>query len=117
MKPIEMINLVEGKHEFVDRWKQNCLKRQIEEDKWIESLRSKGVKAAHPDDGHVDRENNVIRMAYPDFNDGLEVGCLMALGGRNEFRIVKIVDKIEETSIFGPLFESWKFEEIKETTQ
>ena len=115
MKPIEMISLVSGKHEFVDRFIRGCLKRQIEEDKWIEDLRNRGIKAAHPDDGHVDRKNNTINFAYPDFNDGLEQGCLVALGSPRKYRIIKLVKHLKEECFLGVIYErKWKFENSEE---
>jgi hypothetical protein len=48
--------------------------------RWIEELRFRGVKAAHPDDGWVLRESNEVTLTYPQFNDGLCVGDLLALG-------------------------------------
>lgn len=47
---------------------------------WIAELRAKGVKAAHPDDGWVDREASVLTLVYPQFNDGVSPGDLVALG-------------------------------------
>jgi hypothetical protein len=47
---------------------------------WITGLRIFGVKAARPDDGWVDRLANRLKMEYPDFDDGLQVGDLLALG-------------------------------------
>jgi hypothetical protein len=50
------------------------------ERQWIAGLREQGVKAAHPDDGWVNRDEHKIHLAYPQFDDGLEVGDLLALG-------------------------------------
>jgi len=59
---------------------------------WIAKLRSDGVKMARPDDGWVDRENDVIRgpHCYPDFDDGVAVGDLVALGRPESYRLVRV---------------------------
>lgn len=89
---------------------------QGEHDKWIASLRAQGVKAAHPDDGWVDRKANTIQFAYCQFNDGAKAGDLMALGwpqgrcARPQHRIVRLIE-----SVRAPLFPAnsrWKFEEV-----
>lgn len=60
---------------------------------WIAQLRADGVKAAHPDDGWVDREKNAVSLCYPQFNDGLDIGDRLALGWPwHNTRIVRIVD-------------------------
>lgn len=53
-----------------------------EQSEWIANLRANGVKAAHPDDGWVDRDRSPqrVHLEYPQFNDGLDVGDLLALG-------------------------------------
>src|SRR4051812_15076789 len=48
--------------------------------RWVESLRYQGIKAAHPDDGWVNRRESKVHLAYPDFDDGLDRGDLLALG-------------------------------------
>lgn len=51
-----------------------------EEAQWVAELRAGGVKASHPNDGWVDRAAYKVHLCYPQFNDGLEVGDLLALG-------------------------------------
>jgi hypothetical protein len=51
-----------------------------QEREWVEHLRARGVKAAHPDDGWVDRQKNTVQFAYPHFNDRPSVGDVIALG-------------------------------------
>lgn len=66
------------------------------EREWIAGLRAQGVKAAHPDDGWVDRERNLVHLAYPQFNDGLGVGDLLALGWSDDrMRIVRVMGTSE----------------------
>jgi hypothetical protein len=81
---------------------------------WIEDLRGQGIKAAHPDDGWVDRQRNTIHLAYPQFNDGLAVGELLALGWPGDaMRVVRIVGSSENrfaVDYDGPWY--WHFEEV-----
>ena len=86
-----------------------------EKAEWIADLRRRGVKAAHPDDGWVDREAGTIHLCYPLFNDGLSVGDLLALGyPGNKTRIVRVVEAIMASPILidwprGKPFR-WRFE-------
>lgn len=66
-----------------------------EEATWIATLRSLGIKAAHPDDGWVDREENYVVFAYPYFNDEPQVGDLIVLGYlfNNGNRVVQVTKK------------------------
>lgn len=84
--------------------------RQMESERqaWIADLRAQGVKAAHPDDGWVERETNKVHLCYPDFNDGLEVGDLLALGWSwADTRIVRITDT--STILLAPSINPWYF--------
>lgn len=60
-------------------------------------LRAQGVKAAHPDDGWVDRQCNSVQFVYPAFDDGVQVGDLIALGwpwpGYRLVRVIGIQDR------------------------
>jgi hypothetical protein len=58
---------------------------------WVAELRAQGVKAAHPDDGWVKRDRNTVHLCYPQFDDGLRAGDLLALGRPAEYRIVRVV--------------------------
>lgn len=106
MKPIEMIPLARGRGDLVAAWADACISSQHQLDKWIASLRGDGIKAAHPDDGWVDRQNNTVHFAYPDFDDGVEVGDRIALGWPDEWRIVKVVGVKE--GLFGN--DRWVFD-------
>ncbi len=57
-------------------------REQAEQKKiWIEKLRNKRVIASHPNDGWVDRDNQIFSLAYPHFQDqALMVGDKVALG-------------------------------------
>lgn len=99
-----MVPLASGEPRLVARWAEICTKAQRQEDEWIEQLRSKGVKAAHPDDGWVDRVNNTIHFAYPQFDDGAGAGDKIALGWPDEYRIVTIIGEAN-----GLILERWRF--------
>jgi hypothetical protein len=80
--------------------------REMEEEEtvWIAKLRAEGVKAAHPDDGWVDRKGNTVHFAYPQFNDGAGVGDRIALGNAEEYRIVTLTGQAGSV-----LFNRWTF--------
>lgn len=81
--------------EFVHTWNEVGKSMEEEEKQWITELRSQGVKASHPDDGWVDRENNTVLLQYPQFNDGVKIGDTIALGWSwHKTRLVKVVDII-----------------------
>lgn len=67
-----------------------------DEREWIEVLRAAGVKAAHPDDGWVKRDESKVHLCYPQFDDGLSEGDLLALGWHfAETRIVRVTGRSE----------------------
>lgn len=72
---------------------------------WVEHLRRCGLKAAHPDDGWVDREANTLRFSYPQFYDNPQVGDLIALGSHTDrgWRVVRLTAKDEPGPIWAPL--------------
>jgi len=81
--------------EFVATWNNVVEEQRIKETKWVEDLRSQGVKAAHPDDGWVNRKEDSVLLCYPQFNDGVEVGDTIALGWAwDDTRLVKVTDII-----------------------
>lgn len=79
-----------GGAEFVDRWRQSCNEGEQRESRWVAGLRSMGIKAAHPDDGWVDREKNSVNFCYPQFNDGVKEGDQIALGWPERWRVVTV---------------------------
>lgn len=85
-----------------------------EQAQWIADLRAQGVKAAHPDDGWVNREQNQLHFCYPQFNDGAAIGDVVALGwpkwsdNISRTRLVRITRRVVST--FG--IEWWKFEPV-----
>ena len=71
--------------------------RDIEEKtrELISELREKGVKALHPNDGWIDRENKIAQFCYPRFNDGVNIGDKIALGDYRSHTIVEVYDIVE----------------------
>jgi hypothetical protein len=76
--------------DFVIEYANICRQMQEKKREWIEILRSDGVKAAHPDDGWVNREENKVHLTYPQFNDGVGIGDRIALGTPTKWRIVEV---------------------------
>lgn len=103
-----MKNLVSGDAAFVALWHEICDEDDRLEREWISGLRAAGVKAAHPDDGWVDRRANTVCFVYPQFNDGARVGDLVALGYHfTATRIVRLTG--HHQSLLGT--GRWSFEE------
>jgi hypothetical protein len=66
------------------------------------ALQKLGVKAEHPDDGWVDRQNNKVHLSYPRFDHGPCVGDLIALGSPWEgYRLCEVTD------LTGGVFMRW----------
>jgi len=109
MRPIEMKKLLgpTSNLEFQKDWYDVCEREQREQDEWILKLIEDGIKAAHPDDGWNDRDNNEIHFAYPRFiHPLLQIGNLVALGRPEKFHIVKLTSK---KIGFGDMI-YWKYE-------
>lgn len=82
---------------------------------WIQMLREKGIVASHPDDGWVDRKENTAQMVYPHFNDGIEIGSLIALGRVDKWRVVRVVDIIQ-SELFKET-KRYKFVDVEEENE
>lgn len=108
----DLMRGVSGQHKFVAMFGSIAATMEQQQDEWIASLRAAGVKAAHPDDGWVNRKDNYVQFAYPQFNDGVKAGDLIALGWprwgdkKPKHRIVRLVEF--RPARFGD--GSWKFE-------
>ena len=94
-------------------WAEICTKQHKTQLDWIADLRTHGIKAAHPDDGWVDREKNYVSFTYPQFFDGLNDGDFIALGWPDKYRIVRVT-KFSESDRYvkfgGPLMRGAYFE-------
>lgn len=114
---MELRNCVSGEVKFVALWQQLCDEQDTDRRKWVESLRTAGFKAAHPNDGWVNRQNDEVYFAYPQFNDGAGEGDAVMLGwasDKKSWRPVRLIGK-RVTTIGGMVW--WRFEDIpKEET-
>jgi hypothetical protein len=97
-------------NEFVESLAKHYLESKQKEKEWIESLIEQGYKAAHPDDGWVNREENYVQFSYADFNLNPQVGDLVALGRYDGFRTVRITE-IKDTG-WGRLRFKYYFEKV-----
>ena len=59
--------------------------------KWIDNLQQRGICAAHPDDGWVNRNTNEVIMTYPYFCKNLKVNDIIVLGDYRKYRVVRII--------------------------
>lgn len=106
---------VRGDPKFISLWNQICQEREDEERLWIADLRSKGFKAAHPNDGWVNRETNEVFFSYPQFNDGADIGDLVMLGWpwkNGNHRPIRLTGK--SVSVLGNMT-YWTFEDVDST--
>ena len=63
---------------------------------WCKDLRHRGIKAAMPNDGWVNREEMTLIFTYPYFNDGAFIGDKVALGsGVKDEIIVVLTSKVK----------------------
>jgi hypothetical protein len=83
---------VQGDPALVASYQEIVKEYTLAERAWIADLRQRGVKAAHPDDGWVDRTHSTLFLCYPQFNDGVGVGDIVALGTPGRTRYVKLTD-------------------------
>ncbi|MFW5962178.1 MAG: hypothetical protein ACOCQR_01005 [bacterium] len=91
---LNLINNFKGSPKAEALWASLCVNAYDRERAWIKMLLKKGVKAAHPDDGWVNRKDDYVNFAYPQFNMGVEEGDLIALGWSSKntgYRIVEVV--------------------------
>ena len=91
---MELRNCVSGEAKFVARWHQICDEQDADQRKWVDRLRATGFKAAHPNDGWVNRQDNEVHFAYPHFNAGAAIGDLVMLGwpwDKKSWRPVRLI--------------------------
>lgn len=104
---------VRGVRSVVELWKKIGDDMRTEEQKWIADLRSIGIKAAHPDDGWIERKksehHDFVQFCYPQFDDGVAVGDKIALGWPDRYR-VRVVQRIRDD---GFIFKTKKYQVVK----
>lgn len=111
--------LVRAPDGFRATWNQICDDMAREKRDWIARLRAQGYKAAHPNDGWVDRERNIITFCYPHFDDGAKSGDLMMLGWASEnpltrwWRPIRLIDDVSRSGLIGA--KRFTFEDAEET--
>lgn len=103
----QMKDCASGDSEHLLSWYNQIDESRRLEEEWINSLKEEGFKAAHPNDGWVDRKNNTVILTYPYFNSGINIGDKVMLGSSYSYivsgvpsqnkpvRITKIDDKIK----------------------
>lgn len=85
--------VVEGPLELCESYKKIDEEESKKEIEFVRKLRELGIRAAHPDDGWHKREEGYFGLSYPYFNEGVEVGDMVALGNPERF-VVVIVKKV-----------------------
>ena len=75
---------------FAEGFAQRMREYHEREREWVREMQEAGVKAAHPDDGWVDRARNTVHFCYPQFDFGPTVGDRIVLGGHDKHRIVRV---------------------------
>lgn len=89
---------------LVNIWNEITKERERKRRDFIIQLKKQGIKALHPNDGWVDRENNIINFCYPDFIQELRVGDKIALGDYENYSIKTIVEIIPNRIYIDDLF-------------
>ena len=85
---------------FVDLYNKFSRELEKKQEQLVVFLRHVGIKMAHPDDGWVNRNENILSPAYPLFDDKPEIGDLIYLGWPSDKRgrIVR-VKQIDDTML------------------
>ena len=89
---------------FYEAYRKVIAQNNTDMDAWIKRLEQDGVKAAHPDDGWVDRKNDEVHLEYPNFLRKIEVGDRIALGTPKEYRIVTVT-AVRKGRLGGSLYQ------------
>lgn len=106
---VDYRGLVSGRADLVSLWHRICDDADSRNAAWIAGLRGKGFKAAHPNDGWVNREDRYLTPCYPQFNDGVKAGDLIMLGwsfDEKSWRPVRIA------AITKNFSERWWFDDV-----
>lgn len=107
--PETQIKMSTKDRKIADLWVTLLSQTKTEEKKWVAALKKAGVKAAHPDDGWVNRATNVVTFVYPQFYTHLAPGDIIALGRPDKYRLVKIIEQAETSPIDLCQMIKWRF--------
>jgi len=97
-------------NDFIEAYNEACTSQEIACQEWIAMLRKDGVRAAHPDDGWVDWERSTVHLCYPQFDDGIWCGEIVALGTSSDHRLVRITGEVPDRFL---RIKRWYFQEIE----
>lgn len=104
--------------EIIKAWNDFEVEYQNKIKECCDYLKSKGIKAFHPDDGWVNREENYVEFSYPHFLLDIKVGDKIALGGYDKYRICEVTEIIAKKNFLAvdenAMFYKFKFKELKE---
>lgn len=95
--------------EFKELWESAVLDTAGAESVWIEELQRQGISAAHPDDGWVNKEKNYFSLVYPQFNTGVQIGSIVALGNATKYRLIKVTRIVSTIQFAG---DKYYFDEL-----
>jgi hypothetical protein len=59
----DLMRGVSGQAGFVELYANICTDMERDQEAWVAALRAAGVKAAHPDDGWVNRKDNYVQSS------------------------------------------------------
>ena len=85
-----------------EQWDELTFEAGLSKKEWIQALRDLGFQAAHPYDDWAQRKGrkDQLHLAYPQYNDGVDVGAIVMLGWpkntKEELRPVIIIGKEED---------------------
>lgn len=92
---------------FVSAWNDAARIDREQRRTWVANMLAKGAQIVTPDDGWIDRVNHTVcPPCYADLRPDAAIGDLIALGGPERWRIVRVVsvkrsDFIVKTVIYS----------------
>lgn len=78
------------------------MEMEHERNVWLEKLMAAGIRAVHPDDGWVNRNEDTFILHYPYFDLGVRIGDRVVLGSPKEYRIVEVTG-IEQRGVISSI--------------
>lgn len=95
-------------NDFYAEWAKVCQQQEIEQNEWVDYVKSKGYDMAMPNDGWVDREKLTLSLAYPYYcSSDFGVGSDAIIGFYNKpqeakaIRIISFIRGILGSERFG----------------